>query len=149
MEVETAACCRPFRRLLHKKPTVAHRPSVLVATETLRPQDSHPLNGDWTEGMERVCEWRRDFAAAPPPAIIYLTPRSVAKLAASRATVTELSLWRQSVSWRPPGVTRPGAFGSLQCLKHTSERFRPETAPHSPPLKRRAGWVGRKKQSNY
>ena len=50
--------------LLHKKPTEAHRrPSVLVTTGILRPQDSPPLNGDWIEGIERVCEWRRDFAA--------------------------------------------------------------------------------------
>ena len=50
--------------LLHKKPTEAHKPSVLVTTGILRPQDSPPLNGDWIEGIERVCEWRRDFAAA-------------------------------------------------------------------------------------
>ena len=49
--------------LLHKKPTEAHRPSVLVTTGILRPQDPPPLNGDWTEGMERLCEWCRDFAA--------------------------------------------------------------------------------------
>ena len=41
--------------LLHKKPTEAHRPSVLVTTGILRPQDSPPLNGDWIEGIECVC----------------------------------------------------------------------------------------------
>ena len=51
--------------LLHKKPTEAHIHSVLVTTGILRPQDSPPLNGDWIEGIERVCEWRRDFAATP------------------------------------------------------------------------------------
>ena len=51
--------------LLHKKLTEAHIPSVLVTTGILRPQDSPPLNGDWIEGIERVCRWRRDFAATP------------------------------------------------------------------------------------
>ena len=50
--------------LLHKKPTVAHKPSVLATTGIIRSQDSSPLNEDWIEGIKRVCEWCRDFAAS-------------------------------------------------------------------------------------
>ena len=64
------ACCKPNDiwlvqfGLLHKKPTVAHRPCVLVATGILRPRDSPSLNGDWIEGIERMCEWRRHVSCS-------------------------------------------------------------------------------------
>jgi len=55
----------------------------------------------------------------------------------------------------PAGLSRdvlrtsldPALSVAYNAPKHTSKRFRPETAPHCPPPKKRDGWV-EKKQSN-